>query len=73
MRAGDLLIGAGIVLVLVGLAWRAGWLSWFGNLPGDFRSEGERTTVFVPITSMLILSVVGSILVNLFARFFRGE
>ena len=73
MKAGDLLIGVGIVLVVIGIAWRAGWLSWFGNLPGDFRSEGERTTVFAPVTSMLILSVVGSILVNLVARLFRGE
>ena len=73
MKAGDLLIGAGIALVLIGIAWRAGWLAWFGNLPGDFRSEGERSTVFVPITSMLVLSVVGSILLNLVARFFRGE
>ena len=33
-------------------------LYWLGHLPGDIRVEGERTRVYVPITSMLIVSVV---------------
>jgi hypothetical protein len=72
MRAGNLLITLGVALVLVGIGVRLGLFGWFGRLPGDVRSEGERTTVFIPITSMLIVSVVGSILLNLVARFFRG-
>jgi hypothetical protein len=71
MRAGNLLITLGVALVLVGIGVRLGLLGWFGRLPGDIRSEGERTTVFIPITSMLIVSVVGSILLNLVAHFFR--
>lgn len=71
MRAGNLLIALGVALVLVGIGVRLGLFGWFGRLPGDIRSEGERTTVFIPITSMLIVSVVGSILLNLVARFFR--
>lgn len=72
MRGANLLIGAGGALVLIGLAWRAGWLAWFGNLPGDVVSEGERTTVFVPITSMIVVSLLGSIVFDLAARFFRN-
>jgi Protein of unknown function (DUF2905) len=72
MRAGNLLIALGVALVLVGVGVRLGLFGWFGRLPGDIRSEGERTTVFIPITSMLIVSVVGSIVLNLIARFFRG-
>jgi hypothetical protein len=72
MRAGNLLIALGVALVLVGVGVRLGLFGWFGRLPGDIRSEGERTTVFIPITSMLIVSVVGSIGLNLIARFFRG-
>ena len=49
-----------------------GLLSWFGNLPGDIRIQNERTMVFVPITSMIVLSVVGSVLFNLVSRWF-GE
>jgi hypothetical protein len=73
MRAGNLLITLGVALVLVGIGVRLGLFGWFGRLPGDVRSEGERTTVFIPITSMLIVSVVGSILLNLVARFLRDS
>jgi hypothetical protein len=71
MRVGNLLIAAGIVIAVVGVAVRFGLFSWFGNLPGDVRIEGERSTVFVPITSMLVVSVGGSIVLNLVLRLFR--
>ena len=50
------------------LRWAPWLLSWFGNLPGDIRHEGERTTVFIPITSMLILSVIASVILSLMRR-----
>lgn len=64
----------GVILVTIGsIIQFAPWLvSWFGRLPGDIRIENEHSKVFVPITSMLVLSVVlsivFSILVNLFRR-----
>lgn len=62
---GPWLVGVGIVLVVIGgLAW-AGWLSWFGHLPGDIRFTSGNTMVFIPITSMLILSIVLTLVVNL--------
>jgi hypothetical protein len=68
MRAGPALIVAGIVLVIVGvLAW-AGLLSWFGRLPGDIRIEREHTRIYVPITSMIIVSVVLSVLLVIVRR-----
>lgn len=75
MRAGNLLMAAGAALLVAGLLVRfaPGLFSWFGNLPGDVRIETERSRVFIPITSMLVVSVVGSIVLNLAARFFRGE
>lgn len=73
MRAGNVLIALGVILVVVGVAARFGLLGWFGRLPGDIRIEGERTSVFIPITSMIVVSVVGSLLLNLVARLFRGE
>jgi uncharacterized membrane protein len=73
MRAGNVIIAIGVVVILVGVAVRFGLFSWFGRLPGDIRVEGERSSVFIPITSMLVVSVVGSILLNLLARFFRGQ
>ena len=60
-----ILIGFSIVLLGV-VAWgaqRVPWLySWFGHLPGDVRIEGERTFVYAPIASMLVVSVIVSVI-----------
>jgi ribose/xylose/arabinose/galactoside ABC-type transport system permease subunit len=65
-----LLITLGILLVLIGLALGyAPWLfSWFGKLPGDIRIERENGVFFFPITSMLLISVVISLLLTLFFK-----
>lgn len=72
MRGSDLLILAGLVLVIAGLAARFGLLSWFGNLPGDIRYEGERTTVHIPLTSMILVSLILSAALNGLLRLFRN-
>jgi 1-acyl-sn-glycerol-3-phosphate acyltransferase len=65
---GGLLIILGIALVVLGaLAW-FGWLGWFGRLPGDIRVDRGTTRVYVPIVSMLLISVVLSLLAYLFRR-----
>ncbi len=70
MAFGKLLTVIGVVLVVIGLVVSyAPWLvSWFGKLPGDIRIEGAHGVVFIPITSMLIVSIVISVCVNLFFR-----
>ena len=73
MRAGNIIIAAGLVIALVGVGVRFGLFSWFGKLPGDIRIEGERSAVFIPIASMIVVSVVGSVILNVLARLFRGE
>lgn len=52
------LMAVGAVLVVVGLLARSGALAWFGRLPGDLRWEGEHGGVYVPLTTMLIVSAV---------------
>lgn len=60
---GILLVAAGVVLVY------APWLvGWFGRLPGDIRIEGDSGSVFIPITSMIVVSVVVSLVLNIFFR-----
>ena len=66
------LIWIGLAIALIGVLARFGLLSWFGNLPGDIRIENDRSTVFIPITSMIVISVVGSVALSLASRFF-GE
>lgn len=61
---------AGALILLIGalLQFAPQTLSWFGRLPGDIRIETGSTRVFIPITSMLIVSVVLTILVNVLRR-----
>jgi len=69
-QAGPLILAAGAVLVVVGLiAWWGG-LSWFGRLPGDIRIEHENLRIYVPIVSMLLVSIVASAVLWLIRRFF---
>jgi hypothetical protein len=65
---GTLLVVLGIALVVAGLLANTGLLSWFGRLPGDIRVERGSTRVYIPIVSMLIVSVVLSLLLALFRR-----
>lgn len=64
------LIVIGLLVALVGLLLQLvpGLFGWFGHLPGDIRREGEHGSVFIPITSMIVVSVVVSIIINLFFR-----
>ncbi|WNV75252.1 DUF2905 domain-containing protein [Geodermatophilus sp. DSM 44513] len=65
---GPLLVVVGFAVLVVGvLAWSGG-LSWFGRLPGDIRIERENTRVYIPVVSMLIVSVVASVVLSLFRR-----
>ena len=70
MAFGKLLATIGVALVALGLVISyAPWLiSWFGKLPGDIRIEDENNWVFIPITSMFVVSIILTIIVNLFFR-----
>ncbi len=70
MALGKLLTVIGVVLVIIGLVINhAPWLiSWFGKLPGDIRIEGGKRFVFIPITSMFVVSLILTLIDNLFFR-----
>jgi hypothetical protein len=65
---GLLLVAAGVLLVVIGVLVWSGALSWFGRLPGDIRVERPTTRVYVPITSMLLVSIVLSLILALIRR-----
>lgn len=67
---GPLLVGLGVILVLVGLLVWSGALSWFGRLPGDIRIERDSVRVYIPLASMLLISVVLSVVLYLVRRLF---
>lgn len=64
------LVTLGAVIVLIGLILKyAPWLlNWFGKLPGDIRIQSQNSFVFIPITSMIIVSLLATLIVNLFFR-----
>jgi hypothetical protein len=63
---------AGIVLVLVGgLLMLGGHIPWLGRLPGDIVIQRDGFTLYFPLVTMLVVSVVLTILLNLAARLFR--
>lgn len=63
-----LLIGLGILLLAVGLLWP--WLTKLGlfRLPGDIRLERDNFQFYFPLTTMIIVSVVVSLLLWLFRK-----
>ncbi len=65
---GRFLIAAGVLLVLIGLAWP--WLSklGLGRLPGDIVVQREGFSLYFPIVTCLILSVVASVVFWLMRR-----
>ncbi len=60
---GLIVIAGGVAIVVVGLVIWAGGLSWFGRLPGDIRYERGNTRVYAPITSMVLVSIVLSVII----------
>lgn len=67
---GLMVIAAGICVVVVGILIFSGGLSWFGRLPGDIRIERPHARVYVPLTSMLLVSLALSAILYLLRRFF---
>jgi hypothetical protein len=67
-EVGRLILLIGIVLVVIGGLAAMGVRLPFGRLPGDIAIEGERGAIYIPIASMIVLSVILTILANLFFR-----
>ena len=67
---GQLIVVLGLVIVVVGLVAMRGWLGWFGHLPGDVRVERPNARIYVPIVSMLLISILFSVLSYVLRRLF---
>jgi len=70
---GKFILGVGAVLVIAGaaliLAWRLGLP--LGRLPGDIAYRGKHVSVFFPIGTSILLSVVLSLVLYLVSHFRR--
>jgi hypothetical protein len=65
---GRVLLIIGVLLVIVGGLAVVGVRLPFGRLPGDIAIEGERGGFYFPIVTMLIISIVLTVIINLFIR-----
>jgi Protein of unknown function (DUF2905) len=65
---GRWLIALGVLLVVVGLAWP--WLTKLGlfRLPGDIVVERENFRFYFPITTMIVISAVISVVLWLLRK-----
>ena len=68
-QLGEMLIGFGALMIVLGGAMvLLGKIPGLGKLPGDILIKGEHGSFYFPIVSCIILSVLLSIILNLFNR-----
>jgi len=62
-----ILIGIGIIFLIIGLLWP--WMGKMpiGRLPGDIVIDRPNLKIYIPITTMIIISII----ISLLSRFFR--
>ena len=76
---GKLLIGIGVAIVVIGVLLVAadripglgGAVSWLGKLPGDLSYKRDNVSVYFPIATSIVLSIVLSLLFYILGWFFR--
>jgi uncharacterized membrane protein len=69
---GKLLMVAGGSLFLIGLILSmTGRFPWISNLPGDVHLERDGFSIYVPIGTMIVLSLLLTLLLNVIARLLR--
>lgn len=67
-QIGRLIIGVGIVLLLIGIVLLVMERLGVRELPGTLRFETQNISCVVPILASIILSVVGTLVLNLIIR-----
>lgn len=68
-----MIVGAAVVVIGALVRFVPGLFGWFGHLPGDIDIHGDNSRVLIPITSMIVVSVALTVIVNLVGMFFRNR
>ena len=66
-----LMILGGCLFVVGLLLFFGARLPWFGNLPGDIVVKRDNFTLYAPIGTMILVSIVLTLLLNLIGRWWR--
>lgn len=74
IELGRWLIFIGLVLALTGavILMANRFFPWLGNMPGNLSYEGENFKVYIPLGAMILVSIIGTILLNIIVRIFRN-
>ena len=65
-----LFIGLAIVVIGIVVYFFHDKLNWLGRLPGDIRIERENFRFYFPFTTMILLSVLVTVIINVVRKFF---
>jgi hypothetical protein len=65
---GRLILIIGVVLVVVGGLAALGLRLPIGRLPGDIAITGDRGGIYIPLGSMIVISLILTVLFNLMRR-----
>ncbi len=60
-----IILGSIIIIAGVIIYFFHDKLNWIGKLPGDIRIEKENFKLYLPLTTMLILSLAVTLMINL--------
>ena len=71
-ETGKWVIGIGVIIIIAGILiyFFHDKLTWIGRLPGDIRIEKENFRFYFPITTMILLSLLGTLILWLIRKFF---
>ena len=67
---GNWLLVLGAFFLVAGLIAKSGLFGWFGHLPGDIHIKREGFQFYFPLTSMIVISLVLSLLISVGKKFF---
>jgi H+/Cl- antiporter ClcA len=72
-RFGEMLVAVGVAMVVLGvifftLGHLSGKVSWLGRLPGDIYIQRGTWSLYVPLATCLLLSVILTLVFSLFGR-----
>jgi len=70
---GRLLLIIGLAIAFIGLLLLLAtrYIPWLGNLPGDFRFDNGNTKIYIPLATMILVSILATVLLNIFIHIFH--
>lgn len=70
---GRFLLITGLAVAIIGVLLMLGgrFFPWLGNLPGDLRYESDNVKIYFPFATMILISIIATIFLNVIVRIFR--